>query len=198
MFTAAEAQAARREARERRHRTRERATITPGEVPAILANATSPGDDLLIKLSLYAGLRLAEMDELIESDITTRSDRHYLTAGGRVAIRTIALPRIVGAAVEAVRPGLQPGDMLVLPQLDFEGAAARRLRAILRAAGTTHTTAHAPRGHLFDLLGTQNDLPPAHRRAYLGVHGSDPGVLPDGWSEPIADRIDELVAPIVG
>ncbi|MGW7579799.1 hypothetical protein ACWGKU_20435 [Kitasatospora sp. NPDC054768] len=198
MFTAAEAPAAHREARERRHRTRERATITPGEVPAILANATAPGDDLLIKLSLYTGLRLAEMDELIGSDITTRGDRHYLTVEGRTALRTIALPRIVGAAVEAARPGLQPRDLLVLPHLNCGGAAARRLRAILRAAGTAHTTAHAPRGHLLDLLGAQNDLPPAHRRAYLGVHGSDSGALPDGWSEPIADRIDELAASTVG
>ncbi|MEU3559728.1 hypothetical protein [Kitasatospora sp. NPDC006786] len=190
MSSAAEAKA-RRETRERRHRSRERATITPNHVSTVLANTTKPDDDLLIKLSLYTGLRPAELDELTLEDVATRGHRHYLTVHGKVP-RTIALPRIVGEAIEAARPGLLPGGPLVLPHLDVEGAVACAMRAVLVTVGVTDATAHAPRGHLLDLLRAQNDLPLAHRLAYVGFIGSDPGSLPDGWSEPIADRIDQL------
>ncbi|MEU3569592.1 hypothetical protein AB0E96_14360 [Kitasatospora sp. NPDC036755] len=175
-----------------RRRSLQRATITPDEVAAMLAEA-GPDRDLVVKLSFHAGLRPGEMDELTEADVTIRDGRHYLTVRGRVP-RTIALPRIVGDAVEAVRPGLQPGDLLVLPHLDAEGAVARAMHDVLVTAGVTDATVHTPRGHLLDLLRTQHDLPLAHRLAYVGFQGSDPGALPDGWSEPIADRIDELAA----
>jgi len=146
--------------RQRNHRPRQSAPVTP-DICAAAAVKTRPEDAALLALLHDAGLRVSEAANLESPDVECEDDDGTVTVrGGKTGARIVAVSARAVRALSAIRSANAQGSVFGVT----ESQLRRRVKSAAKAIGTEGVTSHGGRVGMAQTMARNGAAAPAIMR----------------------------------